>query len=166
MIMLDNCFLTIFNIFSGLEYCNNKTDGLAMNGLIYELAQKTQKNGLCGSVCSRKIYSSALNYLSERVLSKELKVYGEGYCIIWAFYSSLYVNEKIETYVFDFDTALVAVGGSLGLFLGWSCHSIIMGIIEFLFGALKLSEVSPKNDVNKGISGSGVSVVKPISTIY
>jgi hypothetical protein len=101
-----------------LEYCNNKEDGLAINGLIYELAQKTQKNGLCGSVCSRKIYSSALNYLSERVLSKELKVYGKGYCIIWAFYSSLYVNEKIETYVFDFDTALVAVGGSLGLFLG------------------------------------------------
>ena len=82
------------------------------------MAQKTQKNGLCGSVCSRSIYSSALNYLSERVLSKELKVYGKGYCIIWAFYSSLYVNEKIETYVFDFDTALVAVGGSLGLFLG------------------------------------------------
>ena len=132
IILLDNCFLTIIiNVFSGLEYCDNKEDGLAINGLIYELAQKTQKNGLCGSVCSRKIYSSALNYLSERVLSKELKVYGEGYCIIWAFYSSLYVNEKIETYVFDFDSALVAVGGIFGLYLGWSGHSIIMTMIDY-----------------------------------
>jgi hypothetical protein len=40
-----------------------------------------------------------------------------------------------------------------------------MGIIEFLFGALKLNEVTPKNDDHKGISGY-VSVVKPISTIY
>ena len=88
----------------GLDYCSNRDDALEINGLIYELAQITQKHSLCGSLCSRAIYSSALNYLSERVLSKELKIYGEGYCIIWAFYSSLYVNEKIETYVFDFDT--------------------------------------------------------------
>ena len=94
-------------------------------------------------------------------MAKELKVYGQGYCIIWAFYSSLYVNEKIETYVFDFDTALVAVGGSLGLFLGWSCHSMIMGFIEILYKALKLNE-KPSNKVNQ----NEVSIVKPISTIY
>ena len=135
---------------------------MALNGLIYELGQKTQKKGICGTVCSRIIYASELNYLSERVLAKELKVYGQGYCIIWAFYSSLYVNEKIETYVFDFDTALVAVGGSLGLFLGWSCHSMIMGFIEIVYKALKLNEKKPSNKVNQ----NEVSIVKPISTIH
>ena len=100
------------------------------------------------------------------VLGKELKVYGEGYCIVWAFYSSLYVNEKIETYVFDFDTALVAVGGSLGLFLGWSCHSIIMGIIEFLYKALKINEIETRRDDVVKLQESRLSVVKPISTIY
>ena len=66
----------------------------------------------------------------------------------------------------NFETALVAVGGSLGLFLGWSCHSIIMGIIEILFKALKLDKVNPESDKKRGESSSMVSVVKPISTIY
>ena len=58
---------------TGLEYCDNKDDALAIDGLIYELAQKTQKNDICGTVCSRSIYSSALNYLSERVLGMHVE---------------------------------------------------------------------------------------------
>ena len=46
--------------------------------------------------------------------------------LLWI-YSSLYVNEKIETYVFDFDSALVAGG----LYLGWFGHSIIMTMIDY-----------------------------------
>ena len=34
------------------------------------------------------------------------------------FFSSLYVTENVATYFFDFDSALVAVGGTLGLLLG------------------------------------------------
>ena len=73
-----------------------------------------------------------MNFLSKRVLSKELKQYGDGYYIIWAFYSTLNVNEKIETYVFDFTSALVAVGGSLGLFVGWSIFSMVSTLIDFI----------------------------------
>ena len=137
-------FLVIVYLFSlGLKYCDNKDDALAIDDLIYTLAQNTHINDLCGSVCNRSIYSSTPNYLPERVLGKELKVYGEGYFIVWAFYSSLYVNERIETYVFGFDTALVAVGGSLGLFLGWSCHTIIMALLEFFYNTIKFSKIDP-----------------------
>ena len=101
-----------------LQFCQTKDEALKIEGLIYQLAQDTHNQNLCGSLCSRTIYKSRMNFYSKRVLGKELKTYGNGYYIVWAFYSSLYVSEKVETYIFDFDSALVAVGGSLGLFLG------------------------------------------------
>ena len=118
---------------SSLSYCNETEQALDLNGLIYKLAQKTQTKQLCGSLCNRTIYQSTLNYLSSNVLSKELKVYGNDWYIIWAFYSSLYVQEKIETYVYEFDSILVAVGGSMGLFLGISCHTIIVAVLSLIF---------------------------------
>ena len=120
-----------------LNYCTDKKDALELDGKLYEYAQKVQVNKLCGeTLCNRIIYQSELNFLSERTLSKELEKYGDGgWYIIWAFYSSLYVTEKIETYLFDFDTTLVAIGGSLGLFLGWSCYSMVMEVFEFVYHA-------------------------------
>ena len=137
-------FCNLVIIVSGLKYCDNKEDALEVNGLIYSLAQKTHTSNLCGTLCNRTIYGSTYNVLSERVLAKELKIYGQGYYIIWAFYSTLYVNEKVETYLFDFDSTLVAIGGSLGLFLGWSIYSIIMGTIEFMFERCKGNQVNAK----------------------
>ena len=64
--------------------------------------------------------------------SNQIDYYAKGYYIIWAFYSSLHVETKNENYVFDFDSALVAVGGSLGLFLGWSCQSFAMSFIDLI----------------------------------
>ena len=110
--------------------------------MIYNIAIKVHKEKRCLPRCSRPIYKSYLNFLSKKVLSKELKVYGDGYFIIWVFYSSLYVEEKIETYVFDFDSAIVAVGGSLGLFLGWSCNSLILDFIEILYYRFKVRSSS------------------------
>ena len=65
-------------------------------------------------------------------MSKEIKEYGDGYFFIWSFYSSLYVDERVETYVFDFNTALISVGGSLGLFLGWSIKSMVLSLAEYI----------------------------------
>ena len=42
----------------------------------------------------------------------------------------LNTEEKIETCFFDFDTALIAFGGTLGLYLGWSIHSIFVNFID------------------------------------
>ena len=116
--------------FSHLNDCPTEDEALEMEGLIYNLAIENHVGQKCGYICERVKYRSELNFLGRRVLSKELKKYGDGYYIIWAFYSSLNVNEKIETYVFDFTSALVAVGGSLGLFLGWSIYSMMTSLID------------------------------------
>jgi hypothetical protein len=47
-------------------------------------------------------------------------------------YSSLDVESRYETLVYDFGTMLAATGGNLGLMLGFSCLTCIEGIIDFL----------------------------------
>ena len=69
--------------------------------------------------------------MSKYTLHKELKTYGDGYYIIWPCYSSMNVDQITEMYLFDFDSALVALGSSLGLYLGLSGYSIVMIFIEF-----------------------------------
>ena len=119
-----------------LEYCNDKNEALRVEKIVYDTAIENHKKNVCGHICNFVKYPSKLSYLGKNVLSKELEKYGQGYYIIWAFYSSLYVNEKVEQYLFDFDSALVAVGGSLGLFLGWSIKSMLMDLAEFCIKAM------------------------------
>ena len=81
-----------------------------------------------------------MSLLSKKVLSKELKIYGEGYFIIWSFYTTLDVVEKSERYVFDIHSALTAIGGTLGLFLGWSIISMVNSLAEFLHQYVKFQK--------------------------
>ena len=46
-------------------------------------------------------------------------------------YSTLVVEESIERLVYDFENLLTAVGGNLGLFLGFSCFSSSMFLIKY-----------------------------------
>ena len=48
-------------------------------------------------------------------------------------YSSLLIEERVETYVYDMENLLTSIGGNLGLFLGFSCFSSILVLLEFIF---------------------------------
>ena len=150
---------TTFNI-DNLEYCNTTEDALAVETLVYELAQKNHAKYVCGSICKRPTYLSILNPLSKRVLSKELQKYGDGYLIIWAFYSSLHVEENIETYLFDFNSAVIAVGGSLGLFVGWSLYSIITTFVDYIPCGRKSSTTTVESNYIKQNSPIRVKTAK------
>ena len=132
--------------------------------LILRLANKSywfflQTESLCGTLCNRTIYHSRNNYNSKFILGKERKVYGEDYYIVWAFFESMYVDEKVEHYSFTFDNLIVSIGGSLGLFLGWSLKSVVLDFIEFLY--LRIRGVVPGGA--GGATDFGRSV-NPIST--
>lgn len=96
-----------------------------------------QTESLCGTLCNRTVYYNRNNFVSEFVMGNERKVYGDGYVVVWAFYSSLYVFEKVEHYSFYFDNVIYAIGGNMGLFLGWSLKSVFIDFIEFLYQNLK-----------------------------
>jgi hypothetical protein len=46
-------------------------------------------------------------------------------------YNTLIVEERVETLVYDVGSFLAAVGGNLGLFLGFSCLSVCLALIRF-----------------------------------
>ena len=119
-----------FNLKLNLNYCTSTSDALKMEKIIYKSAIEIHQKKICGKVCDLPKFTSDLSYLSKNVLSKELQRYGDGFFIIWSFYSTLSVEEKIESYIFDFDTALIAFGGTLGLYLGWSIYSIFVNFID------------------------------------
>ena len=119
-----------FNLKLNLNYCTSTSDALKMEKIIYKSAIEIHQKKICGKVCDLPKFTSDLSYLSKNVLSKELQRYGDGFFIIWSFYSTLSVEEKIETYIFDFDTALIAFGGTLGLYMGWSIYSIFVNFID------------------------------------
>ena len=45
-------------------------------------------------------------------------------------YETLAVEERIETLVYDVGSLLSAIGGNLGLFLGFSCFTMLLGILK------------------------------------
>jgi hypothetical protein len=47
-------------------------------------------------------------------------------------FDSMLIGEEVETYVYDFGNFVVALGGNLGLMLGFSCLSVLFSIIQFI----------------------------------
>jgi hypothetical protein len=52
--------------------------------------------------------------------------------MVHSFYSTLDVEERIETLVYDAGNFLAAAGGNLGLLLGFSCLSTVLGFINII----------------------------------
>ena len=60
--------------------------------------------------------------------------------LVQAFYfiygfDTLNTEQRIETLDYDFGNLVVAAGGNLGLFLGLSCLSILMPVVDFMENA-------------------------------
>jgi hypothetical protein len=47
-------------------------------------------------------------------------------------FETMDTEERMETLTYDLGNFLVAAGGNLGLFLGFSCFSLFLHFIEFL----------------------------------
>jgi hypothetical protein len=47
-------------------------------------------------------------------------------------YETLSVEEQFETLIFDIGSLLAAAGGNLGLFLGFSCLSLLFSLLDYL----------------------------------
>ena len=52
--------------------------------------------------------------------------------IMYYYYSSIFVEERTETLIYDAVGVLAAAGGHLGLCLGFSCLALLLSLIESL----------------------------------
>ena len=60
------------------------------------------------------------------------KDFNQNYYTIAIMYNSLDVEKQEETLIYDFGNFLAAIGGNLGLFLGFSCLSIIFAGVDLI----------------------------------
>jgi hypothetical protein len=56
----------------------------------------------------------------------------------------LNIEEKTEALVYDFGTFLAAIGGNLGLFLGFSCLSLLLILISMFEKCTKYCKFQSK----------------------
>ena len=139
-----NCTLPAFAEFipnngTGLNKCEEKTEAwnsyLVFHGLIYSFIARPDHYG-CPLPCSDRKYNFHVKYFHETSWIE----YDENPSgsktkfnfILFFFYHSLNVEERIESYVYDVGNALTSVGGNLGLTLGISCVSILLGTVKII----------------------------------
>ena len=65
--------------------------------------------------------------------------------LLCLYYSSLMVEERIESFVYDFGNFLAAAGGNLSLSLGFSCLSALLAFVRYL-----------KQRLDQRVQGDGV----------
>ncbi len=96
--------------------------------------QDTMTDGRCLEPCTLTYHDVNVVYYDTTPTSKYDM--GSGYFGIYAFYQNLLVKTQTEEFVYGFDSALVAVGGSMGLFLGTSCYSLCATFLDWLHDSI------------------------------
>jgi hypothetical protein len=90
----------------------------------------------CPTPCHQISYSIALTDLHlNSVIQPHLQYpegYSKNYYIFYVIFGSVDVERQVETLVYDSGNFFAAVGGNLGLFLGFSCLSIIFACINWV----------------------------------
>jgi len=85
----------------------------------------------CSLPCKQTIYTPSIKYYHKSSLStlkKEKEYFG-----INIQYTTLNVEERIENLEYDFGNLLVSAGGNFGLFLGFSCMSVLFELVNIIF---------------------------------
>lgn len=91
----------------------------------------------CPLPCRQINYKISFDYAHE-ILYKEAEEKNK--CFFFKYmYSTLLVDERMESYDYDIGSFLTAAGGNLGLFLGFSCLSILFMAIKWIKNYLLIS---------------------------
>jgi hypothetical protein len=137
-----NCTLpfinTILNLSPSLPVCSDTT--ISQNVMfaafreVYKYAKdRNSKDSLCPFPCCYVSYYSDVNYYHRNILSNLNAYYKFKSPFMLAVYpQSNMIEEQTEALIYDFFSLLSSGGGNLGLFLGFSCLSIIFGTINWL----------------------------------
>jgi hypothetical protein len=90
------------------------------------------KDSKCPVPCMQTNYNYEINFYSKRSFSDPIKpdVEESKYFDLSVFLTKMEIEERTETLVYDMVSFLSAAGGNLGLFVGFSCLSVIFALID------------------------------------
>jgi hypothetical protein len=88
----------------------------------------------CPVPCTQTWYKVTLEYYHENnvLMPEAIDKLSEGHFTFIPYYSTFTIEEEIEKLEYDIGSLLVSAGGNLGLFLGFSCLSVLFFVIEWL----------------------------------
>jgi hypothetical protein len=119
------------NFLPDMNNCKEKNELINfMNnfaGFFNNIVEKPHSIG-CPLPCRQIYYKVTLDYTHKNLFNGK----SFEYFFFQYKYSTLLVEERIESYDYDIGSFLVAAGGNLGLFLGFSCFSILFFSIELM----------------------------------
>ena len=111
--------------------CKNESEALNLMKTLNKIEKESLQNSVCVMPCKAKKFKVSSNYYSRNAFDT-WQNYDPEYYYLYVVYSTLTVRVFKEEYVYDFATALVAIGGSMGLLLGYSCNSLFGTLAEFI----------------------------------
>ena len=90
----------------------------------------------CPLPCSHKSYTYNLKYFHKNSwidVDNSTTALIETAGVVTLSFSSLLVEERKEAYMYDLENLMTSIGGNLGLFLGFSCFSTFVALLQFFF---------------------------------
>ena len=118
-----------------LPECKTKKNALStlqvFTNHIDDYLSKTSEFG-CPIPCKQKSFKYKLEYFSKNTwieYDDENPLDNDTFELI-VFFRSMNIDEKTETFVYDVGNFLAAAGGNMGLFMGFSCLSIMFALID------------------------------------
>ncbi len=87
---------------------------------------------LTGKNCLGKHTSIFCNIIQAKGKSFEIHPPEGSSVALYLMYDKFIIEEHVETLVYDTASFLAQAGGNLGLFLGFSCLSVLLGCIQYI----------------------------------
>ena len=120
-----------------IKYCNDsslarKTYGQTYRTITDFFTNISKYN--CPVPCSQKGFNYNMKYFHQNSwIEPDNSSLSQNVAVIAVSYSSLLLEERTETLINDLECLLTSIGGNLGLFLGFSCFSTLVGVLKFIF---------------------------------
>ncbi len=92
---------------------------------VYKLTAKD-----CPDSCSKVQYQASATLFSGHTFPSYRRMMENSFVQIGVYYETFIVEKSVESVLYNFTQMLSAVGGSLGLFLGFSCYSLTCDIVD------------------------------------
>ena len=120
-----------------IQYCNDSSTAYStFVGILYtfsEVFSHLSKYN-CPVPCSQTGFNYNIKYFHRNSwIEPENSTMSVTSAGIAMSYSSLLVEERTETIIYDLECLLTSLGGNLGLFLGFSCFSTLVSGLKFIF---------------------------------
>lgn len=110
----------------------------------------------CTLPCKQCMYLTTIDYYHKNIMGHHHEE--KGFFRLAIQYTSLNVEERIENLEYDIGNLLVSAGGNLGLFLGFSCLSLLFSVLNVIYD-FKSSATESNLKVSKWIKLSLASLL-------